>query len=136
MIRVIFGNKGIGKTKYLLDYANELSNKTKGTVVYIDSSDQLMCELGHEIRFINTNELNIDKKDKLFGLICGILSSNYDIEYIIIDGIDKFVEKVECINEFFELIKPLEEKYNLKLIVSMNKEVTGIPDYVIKEYTC
>ncbi len=136
MIRVIFGNKGIGKTKYLLELANDALEKVKGGIVYIDSSDQLLCELRHEIRLINIKDFNIDKKDKLYGLICGILAKDYDVEYIIVDGIDKFVEKIECINEFFDLIKALENEYKFKLIVSMNKEVISLPDYVTKEYTC
>ena len=52
MIKVFYGKKGMGKTKQMLENANNIVNGSNGNVVYIDDSDELTVKLAHEIRFV------------------------------------------------------------------------------------
>ncbi len=104
MIHLIYGRKGSGKSKKLLDIANDEVETASGSIVYIDDNNRCMFDLKHEIRFINTDDYGIDNTDKLYGFICGILSGNFDISSIYIDGLKKIVKK-----EDKELVKLMEQ---------------------------
>ena len=56
MVEIICGGKGKGKTKYLLERANEVASKSEGAVVYLDKSSKHMFELDNKIRLINMRE--------------------------------------------------------------------------------
>ena len=53
MVQIIAGKKGKGKTKYLLDMANNAVKESKGSIVYLDKSSKHMYELSNKIRLIN-----------------------------------------------------------------------------------
>ena len=40
MIKVFYGRKGMGKTKQMLENANNIVNSSSGNVVYIDDSSE------------------------------------------------------------------------------------------------
>ena len=42
MVQIIAGKKGKGKTKYLLDMANNAVKESKGSIVYLDKSSKHM----------------------------------------------------------------------------------------------
>ena len=44
MVQIIAGKKGKGKTKYLLDMANNAIKESKGSIVYLDKSSKHMYE--------------------------------------------------------------------------------------------
>ena len=44
MIQIICGEKGKGKTKEMLEKANETVNAAQGAIVYVDKSTKLMYE--------------------------------------------------------------------------------------------
>ena len=72
MLRVIYGNKGSGKTKQLLDLANSVQGTSKGSVVFIDSDKDCMFGLSHCIRFVDASEFHIDGPKMFAGFIAGI----------------------------------------------------------------
>ena len=49
MVQIIAGKKGKGKTKFLLEKANQAVKETNGTIVYIDKSTKHMYELNNKI---------------------------------------------------------------------------------------
>ena len=53
MIQVIAGKKGSGKTKRIIDMANQASQESKHDIVFIDDDNRYMFDLRHEVRFIN-----------------------------------------------------------------------------------
>ena len=73
MIQIIAGVKGKGKTKLLIDNANEEIKQTKGTIVYLDKSDKHMYELSNKIRLINVMQYGINSLDSFLGFVCGII---------------------------------------------------------------
>lgn len=134
MIKVIYGEKGMGKTKVLIDTANRLSKEGAGDVVFIDDSTQLMYDLKHEIRFVNMNDFPGMDQNGFFGFLCGILSQDYDIEGIFIDGLNYIVKKnAGELGEFFEKLRALEKKSGIDFYITINGKNTDIPAF-IKEF--
>ena len=56
MIQIISGVKGKGKTKYLIQKANDEVKNANGNVVYLDKNNKHMYELSNKIRLINLSE--------------------------------------------------------------------------------
>lgn len=130
LIRLIYGKKGSGKSKKLLDMANAEVETAAGNIVYIDDNNRCMFDLKHEIRFINTADYGIDNADKLYGFVCGILSGNFDISSIYLDGLKKLIK-----NENKELAQLLSQFENLFADIDAHIVVSGsaeAPDFLKK----
>ena len=87
MIQILAGEKGQGKTKKLIDMANEASKTVDGNVVFIDDDSRHMYDLHYGIRFVETSKYKICSYEVLIGFIYGILSQNGDIQKVFIDGL-------------------------------------------------
>lgn len=134
MIRVYFGRKGMGKTKSMIEQANLLAVESKGDVVFIDDSNQLMYDLKHEIRFINVSEFPVKGQDAFAGFLCGLIAEDYDIDGIFVDGLTYILkEKVENLVGFFDILKQIAEKYNIRFFLSINSDSEDAPEF-LKEY--
>ena len=64
MVQFIVGNKGKGKTRYLLDQANQTIKEIPGNVVYLDKSSRKMYELNNRILFYKGRYQNRSAKKK------------------------------------------------------------------------
>jgi thymidine kinase len=134
MVKVLYGKKGSGKTKSLIDSANSLASECKGYVVFIDYSNKLMYDLKHEVRFINVSEFPVMLPDAFLGFVCGIVSANYDVDGIFIDGLTYIVkEDINQLKEFLDVVNRLSGQYNVKFYISINGDIATVPDF-IKEY--
>lgn len=130
MIHIIYGKKGSGKSKRLLDMANAEVGKATGNIVYLDDNNRCMYDLKHEIRFINLADYSINNFDKLYGFVCGILSRDFDISSVYIDGLKKMIRKEE--DDVEKLMKKFEKVFgdiNAYLVISGSEE---IPEYLEK----
>lgn len=134
MIKVIFGTKGAGKTKYLIEDVHHIIDNSSGHIVFIDAGDELVTKLRHEIRLININDFNISGLNAFYGFISGLVASNYDIEALYVDRLDIVAEKDPQYEMFFSKIKNLSDKYNIRFVFSVSGNIKDIPDYVKKEY--
>lgn len=114
MVKLIAGHFGTGKTKRIIQMANETLEKTTGNIIFIDDDKRHMYELKHDLRFISMDEYPVTTKDEFVGFLCGVLSNNYDIEYIFIDSLFKvmkmemneledFMTKIEKISKTFDV---------------------------------
>ena len=129
MIHVIYGKKGSGKSKKLLDMANAEVEKTAGNIVYLDDNNRCMYDLKHEIRFINTSDYSIDNTDKLYGFVCGILSRDFDISTVYIDGLKKIVGKEENLEKLIKKLDKVFDGINAYIVISGSEDV---PEYLKK----
>ena len=90
MLKLIVGVKGTGKTKLMVQTANEMVDTANGSIVFINKDSRLMYDLKHEIRVVCMEEYDqITNVDEYIGFIYGIVSSDHDIEAIFIDAILK-----------------------------------------------
>lgn len=135
MIKVFCARRGDGKTKRLIQLANEHLNNAKGDSVYIDDDSRRMMQLQREVRFITTGDFNIDDCDSFYGLLCGLISQNYDVENIYIDGLSNITNcPINDQHVLFKKIKGLTDKFKLNMYININCEnINEIPDF-IKEY--
>ena len=129
MIHVIYGKKGSGKSKRLLDMANAEVEKAAGNIVYLDDNNRCMYDLKHEIRFINTSDYSIDNTDKLYGFVCGILSRDFDISTVYIDGLKKIVGKEENLEKLIKKLDKVFDGINAYIVISGSEDV---PEYLKK----
>lgn len=135
MIQIFCAKRGAGKSKKLIEFANERSLMAKGDSVYIDDDARRMMQLKGKIRFVDTNELGVVDCESFYGLLCGVVSQNYDLENVYVDALSNIVNKniSESIN-LFKKLKEFSQKYNLNLYINLNCEcLEELPDF-IKEY--
>lgn len=135
MIKVFCAKRGSGKTKRLIQLANEHLVNAKGNSVYIDDDSRPMMQLQREIRFVTTNDFNINDCDSFYGLLCGLISQNYDVENIYVDGLSSITKcPITDHHSLFKKIVNLSEKFNLNMYINVNcEDLNSIPDF-IKEY--
>ena len=68
MVQLIVGNKGKGKTKFLLEKVNNDVKEAVGSVVYLDKSPKHMYELNNKVRLIDVSDYMIENTDGFLGL--------------------------------------------------------------------
>lgn len=127
MVEIICGAKGKGKTKKMLEYANESVTKAQGEVIYLDKSGKNIYELNNQIRLINIKEYPVSSKEGFIGFIAGLLSGNNDIECIFLDSFLKvaYVEEADVV----DALETLESINNsVKFVLSISMEEDSIPD--------
>lgn len=131
MIQLIYAPKGSGKTKRLIDLANAELNSTKGEVVFIDDDKRYMYDVAHQARFVDVKDFGIESGDALYGMLCGMVSQNYDIEAIFIDAFLKIV-KMEAseLKSLMEKINALCEKNNCKAVIIISADPNDAPDFL------
>ena len=105
MLKIFAGLKGSGKTKHLIEMVNAAQSTTKGNVVCIEQGTKLIHEINSATRLINISDYGVDDWEKLYGFVCGVLASNYDLTDLFIDsalkickndisGFEEFAKKI------------------------------------------
>ena len=99
-MKLLAGVKGTGKTKALIQEVNKVCGESNGSIVCIEKGKKLTFDLSYHARLVNAEEYGITNGDMLYGFLCGILSANYDITEIFIDGAfaicEDRLDELEC----------------------------------------
>jgi hypothetical protein len=133
MIQVFCGKRGSGKTKNLISMANDCIDNTKGNIVYIDDDKRPMLELDRRIRFISTDDFTLKDYNGFYGFLCGMLSEDYDIETIFIDGLFNIVSgNVSDAAHLFLQLEALSIKFGLQIYININHETEELPEFIKK----
>ena len=133
MIKVIYGAKGTGKTKMMIDAANAAVEEAKGHLIFVTDSKRGMYDLEREVRFIDTSEYDIAGEAALCGFIKGVIAGNHDNEYVYIDGVCRIAGKpVGELAAFFYMLDKVSKSNNLVLTVSVSATKEELPDFVSK----
>lgn len=137
MIHLYCDERGTGKTKAMIEQANKCAENALGKVVYIDDDNNLRFMLNSKIRLVSTEEFCVEGYDMLIGLLCGMISNDYDIEDIFIDGLSNITkEGLMSSNEFFLYLEDLVEKNNLNIYININADNKLIPEFLKKYSPC
>lgn len=121
MVKLISGKMGSGKTKKIIEMANETLGKTAGHVVFIDDDKRHMYDLKHDLRFISMSDYPIVTADEFAGFICGVISNDYDIEYIFIDGLSKVMKcDIGQIPDFVLKIENISKRYDINFVMTIS----------------
>ncbi|MCI9597311.1 MAG: hypothetical protein HFE75_08455 [Firmicutes bacterium] len=124
MVKLLIGHKGSGKTKQMIDLANDKIETANGSIIFINKNQRLMYDLSHKIRVICMEDFeHITNSDEYIGFIYGIISSDHDIETMFIDSILKHADvTLGDLPEFVDRIKKISENYEIEFIVSLSAE--------------
>ena len=133
MITLIVGEKGSGKTKAILNRANDRVHSTNGTLVFIDKDYSKMLNLTHKVRLINAVEYGILNDSDLVCFIKGILATDTDLTDIFVDSVLKITGKdISELLEFFASLEGLTEKYNVGFTLTISCSKDALPKKLIK----
>jgi len=134
MVKLITGGKGTGKSKKMIGMANELIKTGKGHVVFIDDDKRPMYDLKYEVRFVSMDEYPIKDPKGFHGFLCGMISSDHDIEAIFIDGLLSIIKvDIKAVVDFLKEINVLSQKFEIDFITSINCVESDLPEE-LKEY--
>lgn len=124
MVKLLIGHKGTGKTKQMIDLANEQVENSNGSIIFINKNSRLMYDLKYRIRVVCMEEFeHITNSDEYIGFIYGIISSDHDIETIFIDSILKHADfSLGDIPEFLTRLKNISKNYGMNFVVSLSAE--------------
>ena len=123
MIQLIVGEKGKGKTKFLLEKVSEAASSAKGNVVFIDNDLSHMFEIKNTVRFVNVSDYDINGATEFYGFVSGIMSADHDLEQLFIDKM-LIISSLDSTSDAVELIRKLE-KISSKCDVSLTISFTG-----------
>ena len=133
MVKVICGPKGSGKTKRIIDAANEAVAVAKGNLIFITDTKRYMYDLKREIRFIDSSDYSIAGEDALCGFIKGVIAGGYDNEYVYVDGIARIAGKaIKDMAQFFYMMEKIAQMRDLKLYITCSCAEEDLPDFAKK----
>lgn len=133
MVGVIFGQKGSGKTKKILELANRAAKEAHGSIVFIDDENSYMYDLDRNVRFVNAKEYDLVSPRMLYGFLCGLAASDYDLEYIYIDGLMRFIRtELSTLTELFDQIERFSALRGINVVMSVSGTVEELPEFMKK----
>jgi len=134
MIKIIMGLKGMGKTKSLIENVNNDAKNNQGNIVCIEKGTKLRYDISHTVRLISAEEYGINSYEKFYGLICGLVAGNYDINKIYIDSILKICNSND-INEFEKFLNILTtSNINTEIIMTASYDETTVSENIKKYF--
>ena len=124
MVKLLVGHKGSGKTKQMIDLANDQIETSKGSVIFINKNHRLMNDLKYRIRVICMEDFeHITNCDEYIGFLYGIISLDHDIETVYIDSILKHADfSLGDLPEFIDRLKKISKNYGMDFVVSLSAE--------------
>lgn len=129
MVHLIIGNKGKGKTKWMLDKVNSEIKNSLGNICYLDKSSQHMYELNNRIRLIDVNDYMIGNNDQFLGFVSGIISQDHDLEQMYFDSFLKLSHlETKDIADSIERLQKLSSKFEVDFYVSVSLDEHEIPE--------
>ena len=131
MIQIIFGEKGTGKTKLMLELANRAAKEAKGSVVFIDDDDRYMFDLNLAIRFINGVEYGITGPKTFYGFLSGIAASDHDLEYVFVDGFLSLIRHdLVTLEDLFKQLETFTQQHSITLTLCVSGAVETLPPFL------
>ncbi|MDI3535750.1 MAG: hypothetical protein PWR12_535 [Eubacteriaceae bacterium] len=134
MIEFVYGAKGSGKTKKMIDMANDALETCNGDIIFINDRDKYRVKVDTKIRFINLEEFEVLGTDQLFGFISGLIAENYDVKLILLDNLLRIIDAQtpDDVCNVIERINKLQEKHDIKFVLSLSIDESELPACVKK----
>lgn len=134
MVKLLIGHKGSGKTKKMVDLANDSVSRVNGSVVFINKNSRLTTDLKYSIRVICMDDYEaITNTDEYIGFIYGVVSQDHDIEEIYIDSILKHADiKIDNLEDFLARIDMISKEHEVDFVVSLSADAAELGEYINK----
>lgn len=130
MVKLIYGPKGTGKTKLIIDQANVAAENAKGNVIFITKSKTYSVNINFDVKCVYTDDYAIDSPEAFRGFVNGFAAANYDIQYIFIDGVARItnaeLKDLECV---FNSVAKLTD---INFVVTVSAEKEQLPEFLQK----
>ncbi len=132
-MEIIYGPKGTGKTKAIIDRANRALEDAKGHVVFITDNKKNTLDLKYQIRFLDVSGFMIEGLAGLKGFIKGIVAANGDNEYIFIDGLARIAgAQLAELGGLYQAMEVLERDYDVKFVLTASAAKEELPEFMLK----
>jgi len=132
MVQFIAGGKGEGKTKQLIDKANQQLKVTDGNLVFIDDDRRTSSDLHYNIRFVEAGKRVLSNYREFSGFVLGILAMDNDIKTVYIDGVTNIIENLEA-DDLVKLAKrltDLSERNEVEFVACINWKKEDLPSEI------
>ena len=134
MLKLIVGLKGSGKTKTLIELANKAVEVSPGHVVCIEKSNKLIFDLSHRVRLVDAEAYAVENAEQLYGMVCGVLATNYDVKDLFIDSSLKICgNDLAAFVEFIGKLDALCKKYEINCVTTSSIAQADLPK-VLEQY--
>ena len=129
MITVIYGAKGSGKTKRIIDAANQAVEAASGHVVFLTDNNESLG-INPSVRFVNLHEDKVESEEQFIGFVKGMIATNFDIQQVFIDGLGRLFGKSPAeLEDVYKMLTDSDSDIMFTVTVSSDK----LPEY-LKEY--
>ena len=135
MIEFVYGAKGSGKTKKMIEMANAEIEHAKGNILFVNDRDKYRVTVNNQIRFVNSEDFDIKGEEQLYGFISGVIAGNYDVDIVYIDNLLRILnaDGPDDIEELLKRLDFIQKKQNVKFVLSLSCEENAVPEFV-KQY--
>ena len=129
MVQLIVGEKGEGKTKFLLDKVNTEVKDAHGSIVYLDKNPKHMYELNNKIRLIVVPDYMVDSSDAFLGFVSGIISQDHDLEQMYFDSFLKIANlEGQNIVPVVAKLEQMSEKFGVDFVLSVSQKESDLAE--------
>ena len=134
MVKVIMGLQGHGKTKQIIELANQAVSNETSCVICIERGNKLTYDISHKVRLVDVSSYPITSYERLKAFICGLYSGNYDISDIFVDSLYKVVksDSVEECENFLLWIDEFGKENNINFITTISADEATATDTIKK----
>jgi ActR/RegA family two-component response regulator len=134
MVQFMAGFKGEGKTRKLIEMANEHVKKADGNLIFIDDDNRHTRDISREIRFINAGKAVMETQQEFCSFVWGILTMNSDIQHIYVDGITNILAKPALNNDTMVALKTrlesLSREFEVDFTISVHYDRDILPEEI------
>lgn len=132
-MEIIYGPKGTGKTKQIIDRANGVLEQAKGHALFITDTKRYTYDLKYQIKFHDVKGYGVASEDELRGFLKGMVAASGDNEYIFLDGVARICGKpLAELGSIFEAIEKLELDYDVKFVITCSAAKEDLPEFIVK----
>lgn len=132
-MKIIYGPKGTGKTKAIIECANKTLEEAKGHVLFVTDTTRYSYDLNNQIRYLDVTGFGVKGEDGFRGFVKGLVAASGDNEYIYIDGIARITGKSLCeLSDIFGAMEKLENDFGVKFVLTCSAAKEDLPEFVLK----
>ena len=132
MIKLIWGSKGSGKTKRIIDSANKEVEHAKGNHVYVTDNFMHTIDIDRRIRFVNIADYAVtDAQSSFTAFVKGMLAANADIDNIYIDGLNRFLVGPNDMKDIMQQFEKISDEFKVNFTLTVSTD--NLPEF-LKRY--
>lgn len=129
MVKFILGAKGAGKTKWLIDQANNDIKEGNGNIAFVEVDDDHIFSLDYNVRLINADDYRLQNIESFYGFLCGLMAMDYDLQKIYVDGVYKVVKlNIEELEFLFNKLSKVKDMEQREIFINVDYVMDEIPE--------